>query len=71
MRVFTLKATNVFISRKMFERDRVLYDCVWNTVWKLQKSTLTHFWQKFRESNGLTKEITKYVHSSFDEIFFQ
>ena len=57
MRVFTLKATNVFISRKMFERDRVLYYCVWN-VWKLQKSTLTHFWQKFRESNGLTKEDT-------------
>ena len=30
-----------------------------HTVWKLRKITLTHFWQKFRESNGFTKEITK------------
>ena len=29
------------------------------TVWKLQKFSLTLFWQKFRESNGFTKEITK------------
>ena len=29
------------------------------TVWKLRKITLTHFWKKFRESNGYTKEITK------------
>ena len=29
------------------------------TVWKLQKLTLTHFWQKFREINGFTIEITK------------
>ena len=30
------------------------------TVWKLRKFTLTHFWQKFRESNGFnTREITK------------
>ena len=28
------------------------------TLWKFQKFTLTHFWQKFRESNGFTKEIT-------------
>ena len=25
----------------------------------LRKFTLTHFWQKFRESTGFTKEITK------------
>ena len=24
-------------------------------------SHLTHFWQKFRESNGFTKEITKWL----------
>ena len=29
-------------------------------VWKLRKFTLTHFWQKFRESNGFT-EITKFL----------
>ena len=29
------------------------------TVWKFQKFTLTLFWQKFRENNGFTKEITK------------
>ena len=26
-----------------------------NTVWKLRKFILTHFWQKFRESNGFTR----------------
>ena len=29
------------------------------TVWKLRKFSLTHFWQKFREINGFTKEVTK------------
>ena len=29
------------------------------TVWKLQKFTLTYFWQKFRESNVFTKGNTK------------
>ena len=28
-------------------------------LWKLRKFILTHFCQKFRESNGFTKEITK------------
>ena len=28
-------------------------------MWKLQKFALTLFWQKFRESNVLTGEITK------------
>ena len=27
---------------------------------KLRKFTLTHFWQKFRESNIVSKETTKY-----------
>ena len=31
---------------------------IWCTVWKLQKFTLTHFWQKIRESNVFGKEIT-------------
>ena len=25
------------------------------TVWKLRSFSLTHFWQKFRESNGFNK----------------
>ena len=29
------------------------------TVWKLPRFSLTHSWQKFRESNVFTKEITK------------
>ena len=29
------------------------------TVWILRKFTLTHFWQKIRESNGFTKEVTR------------
>ena len=28
-------------------------------VWKLREFSPTHFWQKFRESNVFTKEITK------------
>ena len=35
---------------------------------ELQKFTLTHFWQKFRESNVFTKELLK---NWFDEIFFR
>ena len=30
----------------------------WHTVWKLWKFTLTLFWQKSRESNGFSKEVT-------------
>ena len=26
-----------------------------HTVWKLREFSLTHLWQKFRESNGFTK----------------
>ena len=29
------------------------------TLWKLRKFILTHFWQKFSESNGFTKAIAK------------
>ena len=30
-----------------------------HTMWKLRKISLTHFWQKFRESNGfqVSKEL--------------
>ena len=34
------------------------YSTTRRTVWKLQKFSLTHFLQKFRESNGFTKEVT-------------
>ena len=37
------------------------------TVWKLQKFTLTDFWQKIRENNVLLKKLQKH---RFDEIFF-
>ena len=30
-----------------------------DTLWKLRKFILTLFWQKFRETNVFTKEITK------------
>ena len=30
-----------------------------HTVWKVLRFSLTHFWQKFRESKDFTKEITK------------
>ena len=40
---------------------------LWSTVWKLREFSLTHFWQKFRESNGFTNKLPK---SWFDEIFF-
>ena len=46
---------NVFKGKNFFfnKRNEI------HTVWKLREITLTHFWQKFRESNGFTKEITK------------
>ena len=35
--------------------------CLADAVWKLRKFTLTTLvWQKFRESNIFTKEITKF-----------
>ena len=35
------------------------FDCYsYSTVWKLQKFSLTIFWQKFRESSDFTKEVT-------------
>ena len=38
-------------------------------VWKLRKFTLTLFWQKFRESNGFTNKITKYLVDLTKKIF--
>ena len=48
--------TKYFFSESKFF---VFPHCAMCTVWKLQKFSLTHFWQKFRESNGFTKWITK------------
>ena len=64
------------ISRKIWMVDKFL-DCVQNafsngsqcTVWKLRKFSLTLFSQKFRESDGFTKEITKYIVDLTKEIF--
>ena len=43
--------------------------------WKFRNLTLTHFWQKFRESNGLTKwvDLKKYffVRVNFSFLFKQ
>ena len=36
------------------------------TVWKLHEFSLTHFWQKFRESNGFTIHSKKLLNSWFD-----
>ena len=47
---------NVLISRKFCEN---VSKVKLHTLWKLQKFTLTLFWQKFRETNVFTKEITK------------
>ena len=46
---------------KKFRWERILRfpHCALCTVWKLRKFSLTLFWQKFRETNSLTKEITK------------
>ena len=59
------KCSNL-ISRKVWEtdnsdfytvcHDHEKYQC---TMWKFRKFTLTHFWQKFRESNVFTVEIAK------------
>ena len=45
------------ISRKI--SVAVKFSSLHNTVWKLQKFTLTLFWQKIRESSAFTKQITK------------
>ena len=38
----------------LFRQKRLAY----TQLWKLRKFTLTLFWQKFRETNIFTKEIT-------------
>ena len=48
-------------------------------MWKLRKITLTHFWQTFRERNGLLKKLLNTVSSEieaaasnyFDDFFGQ
>ena len=45
-----------------------------STLWNLRKFTLFHLWQKFRESNVFTKEVTKELISrekiGFSSFFF-
>ena len=41
--------------RKSFMEIAQIFD-LQITLWKLRKFTITHFWQKFRESNVFTKE---------------
>ena len=48
---------------KIFDFTEIWFEC---TLLKLRKFTLTHFWQKSRESNGLLKKL---LNSWFDEIF--
>ena len=48
----------------MFDRDSwshflLVFHTEQYTMWKLLQFSLTHFWQKFREINVFTKEITK------------
>ena len=82
------------ISRKFFERDRVLlyfstlwlcFKSIWRknfewqfssstlycmyTMWKLLRFSLTHFWQKFRESNVFTKGLIWRIIFWWDLIF--
>ena len=55
---FTIKE----VTKKLILRNFLIVIAFYSTfatVWKLQKFSVTLFPQKFRESNGLTKEITK------------
>ena len=39
-------------------KDQTITIFTHSAVWKLLRFSLTHFWQKFRESNDFTKELT-------------
>ena len=55
--VSIITPTFFIISRLLFQFKMTTFYIP--TLWKLRKFTLMHFWQKFRESNSFTKEITK------------
>ena len=63
----TLLDKNFVKSFSIIEHSVEKYHFPVKSTFLLRKFTRTHFWQKFRESNVFTKEITK---SWFDEIFF-
>ena len=46
---------NPLLSRNFCQKSARVH----NTAWKIWKFTVTHLWQKIRESNGFTKEVTK------------
>ena len=51
---------------KFLPKNALVIFCNYHTtVWKLWKFSLTHFRQKFRETNGFTKEITKWLTKFF------
>ena len=54
----SVKTTDYVLTKLLFI-ERWFKLSVNLTVWKLREITLTHFWKKFCESNGFTKEITK------------
>ena len=56
--VYWYVCDNIIMVRHYIIVDMRLHHLV-HTVWKLRKFSLTLFWQKFRESNVFTKEITK------------
>ena len=47
--LFSNLIVKLLISRNVCQKG------VFSTVWKLRKFSLTHFWQKFRESNGFIR----------------
>ena len=54
-------------ANKVWEWISVISTVCGRGLWKLRKFTRTTYLQKFRESNGFTKEL---LNSWFDEIFF-
>ena len=60
---FTKEITEELIWRKNFAArvNFSFFHILWSaaTVWKSLQFSLTHFWQKFRESKAFTKEINK------------
>ena len=59
--IFSITVTFTKFLPKMREKEIPIIStlCFLNTMWKLWNFSLTLFRQKFRESNGFTKQITK------------
>ena len=56
--VLLKKLLNSWFDENFFQWERIYRFPHCAVVWKLQKFTLTIVWQKFRENNCFTKEIT-------------